>query len=407
MDFVFYVPSDPMVPHLAREALMACIADFFAPLNHHEALALAPCYLSKMFLKNAGVNGPDSWALFSFCGFLGLGMDIKFVSHCARPFQFSMDSLYIVLDNLPASLEFDATSSALQHISVRSHYGDATEVKKHIDEKIIAVHEASDVAKVHGGGLMKYASLIAQGWKLAPWLDAATMERYMGNRFQIDHPDREMAPQFPISAQAQRLNMYMQTHFAHPSKQGDALAFLKTLRAVVQRVQPVTNGCGDLMLALDTVLHGAAPRRNRRRSSSRRLDDATVPASRPVSDVPEIPEELSKRAEVDTSPVPSKGPKDMPPLPERDSGIALEVTGSTDSGCDDGSSSDAVSDDAASVAGEPAAIVKVPAIAPLACAIRPMVTVASPGKRHRRRHSEHCLGPALPVSAAPLPIALH
>lgn len=271
IDIVFHLEdmgatSNTTNLHLVREVVYATIAQFLPPNITSDKQALAPFYLSKMFLKSSAEADSDAWALFSFAGFNCPGLDIKFVCSCARPYQFSMDSLFVVLDDVVLALQQSlqsrehACEAVAQLPIVHSYYGDAEQVKQHIISKTVSLRQVSDLAVVHGGGLFKYASLVSKGWTVAPELNKALLEKYACNRFSVDFPDFGdfRGSELISTLQAQRLNTYLHTHYRSPAQSQSALVFLQTLRDVVTRASD-HNCCRALVQALSAILAPMRP----------------------------------------------------------------------------------------------------------------------------------------------------
>ncbi len=184
---LYFDAEDSSVLHLVRDALVRTLAESFDPgmtVAAAELNTFVQQYISKMFLKDEPGPQGDIWSLCSLEGCDGSpGLDIKSIVRCRRPYQFSIDSLFIDVHPFARG-----APTLVRPILVGSHYGSLSEVLEHLQLRLIAMHNSEDPAHVFGGGLFKYASLLSQGYTLALHLDQAVFERTMCARFCSDYP---------------------------------------------------------------------------------------------------------------------------------------------------------------------------------------------------------------------------
>ena len=243
LDVVFHLKGalrDDLL--LMRTLVLDTLATFLpAHVRQLDHYTLGTAFIAKMFVTPPTSRATDdAWALITLRGSAHTPqLDLKFVQHIARPFQFSIDSFQIYLDECdlaPLLAKFAPGMSALPAhplVLVESSSGNVREAARHLRERKIHVTSADEMARVHGGGLLKYCALLGKGYTCDAAVDVERMERYMCNRFFIDFPAQELTwSGAPV--QLQRLQDYMDTHlFAHsdPAR----LAFLRALHRVLLR----------------------------------------------------------------------------------------------------------------------------------------------------------------------------
>ena len=239
---------------MARDVVLAALGRLDPVWQIMDPHALGHTVLHKMFITPA--TDSEAWALFT----LGArapspSIDIKFVQTLRRPYQFSVDSFQIILDLAQLAPALDATpehglrrcQSVLPpapppRLRFESAFGDTPEALAHLQARLIAVREEEDLARVHGGGLLKYAHLLLNGFTCHASLDRTKLERYMCTRFMIDFPTGEMN-RYGLPVQWQRIADYLYTHgFATAALQ---ISFLDQLQAVLERAD--VNGVKPLI----------------------------------------------------------------------------------------------------------------------------------------------------------------
>lgn len=251
---------------------------------------LGVAYLAKMFITPPSNRATDdAWALFTLApGAPGApALDLKFVQRISRPYQFSLNSFQIVLplggeqfvanylsaigaaavahadaeadtkqadtgavvagtanaaaDAANASIAAASAASAIAGeprpptMEAVCMYGNFEAALQHVNDRVVAVSCEGDVSLIHGGGLLKYASLLCRGYTVSPQLDRARMEAMMISRFQIDYPAARYQPGGPpppgtMDAMSQRICHFMATHM--PGQYAEQANFLLVLHDV-------------------------------------------------------------------------------------------------------------------------------------------------------------------------------
>ena len=185
----------------------------------------------------SGTISEDSWALFTLVSCdSGPSIDFKFVQRCSRSYQFTVDSLYLRLDTiLPVLALSSIPDSAVLEGAAGSRSGNVERACSHLRKRLIAVDSPEEMAAIHGGGLLKYATLLSRGYHVAPELSTARLERFMCARFHIDFPMYALS-RYGTPVQMQRVHDFMATHMCgQPAR---AMAFIRTLRGVISRSWP-------------------------------------------------------------------------------------------------------------------------------------------------------------------------
>jgi hypothetical protein len=281
-----------------RDVLLGHLADTFpSVLGAADAHMLGVAYLAKMFITPPSNSGTDdAWALFTLApGAPGApALDLKFVQRISRPYQFSLNSFQIVLplsgeqsvanylsaigatavahadveaeqkkadvaidnadvagtasaaDDANALITAASASSATTAAAIAEEprpptmeavcmYGDFEAALQHVNDRVVAVSCEGDVSLIHGGGLLKYASLLCRGYTVSPHLDRARMEAMMISRFQIDYPAARYQPGGPpppgtMDAMSQRICHFMATHM--PGQYAEQANFLLVLHDI-------------------------------------------------------------------------------------------------------------------------------------------------------------------------------
>lgn len=142
----------------------------------------------------------DRWGLISLRNADGRNLELKFVEHMKRQYQFSVDSFQILLDPL-----FTRTiDGKFPSILVSSSYGHFSQAFQHLHYRLIAVKAPEEL---RGGGLLKYCDLIARGFRPINQNQMKDLQRYMCSRFFIDFRDGQ--------TQEQILFKYVTSHFGN------------------------------------------------------------------------------------------------------------------------------------------------------------------------------------------------
>lgn len=183
--------------HVIKEEVLTSLLEFFPREVAKENIGsqlLEETYMKKMVLVSDANN---RWSLYS----LGcqsnekVSIELKFVSEIKRRFEFTVDSFQIILNSyfdfgqctkesaVPVSPTF---FPSVQAVSVYSDYSEALE---HLNKRLI--HTVAP-EEIRGGGLLKYCSLLVNGYKPAYPEKMENLEPYMCSRFFIDFPSADM-----------------------------------------------------------------------------------------------------------------------------------------------------------------------------------------------------------------------
>ncbi|CAF1003424.1 unnamed protein product [Adineta steineri] len=170
------------------------------PLSNKENQCLSTeIYTDKMIRI---INEHDRWGLISLRNVDGRNLELKFVEHMKRQYQFSVDSFQILLDPLLNYIYLTKKIDLYPSIIVLSSYGNISEAFQHLHYRLIAVKAPEEL---RGGGLLKYCDLIARGFRPANQIQMKDLQRYMCSRFFIDFRDS--------LTQEQVLFKYVTSHF--------------------------------------------------------------------------------------------------------------------------------------------------------------------------------------------------
>ncbi|CAF0964779.1 unnamed protein product [Rotaria sordida] len=174
------------------------------PLSNQENQHLCTeIYTDKMIRI---INEYDRWGLISLRNADGRNLELKFVEHMKRQYQFSVDSFQILLDPLLnffyLTRKFHSNSINFPTIIVLSSYGNFSEALQHLHYRLIDVKTPEEL---RGGGLLKYCDLIARGFHPTNHIQMKDLQRYMCSRFFIDFRDS--------LTQEQVLFKYVTSHF--------------------------------------------------------------------------------------------------------------------------------------------------------------------------------------------------
>ena len=212
--------------HVIKEEVLMSLLEFFPEEVAKENIGsqlLEETYMKKMVLVSDANN---RWSLFS----LGcqsqekVSIELKFVSEIKRKFEFTVDSFQIILDSYfdfgqcaeesPVSIS-PTFFPSVQAISV---YSDYTEALEHLNGRLI--HTVAP-EEIRGGGLLKYCSLLVNGYQPAYKEKMDSLEPYMCSRFFIDFPSAEM--------QYSKIFKCVQTRFLQRGDVPTCLQFLDVL----------------------------------------------------------------------------------------------------------------------------------------------------------------------------------
>ncbi|KAJ8339899.1 hypothetical protein SKAU_G00345320 [Synaphobranchus kaupii] len=209
---------------LVLEAVLHSLLDFLPSGVNKEKMSpvtLKEAYVQKLVKVSTDA---DRWSLISLCNNDGRNIELKFVDRIRRQFEFSVDSFQIVLDPMLEQYRLRggaiASESPFPAVVVESVYGDFAEALGHLRDRLIATRRPEEI---RGGGLLKYCSLLARGFRPADPQELRSLQRYMCSRFFIDFSD--------VCVQRRKLDAYLRSHFA--GEESCRYAYLMVLRRVV------------------------------------------------------------------------------------------------------------------------------------------------------------------------------
>lgn len=111
------------------------------------------------------------------------------------------------------------------------------------------MNSPADLSEVRGGGLLKFARLLSQGWTVRPGIDLDLLRRHMVARFCADFPpSRE---RFAMPAPANQLFEYVACHLPDPDDPAPRAAFFKSVQEVV--LEAKCPGAEELTAALEAA----------------------------------------------------------------------------------------------------------------------------------------------------------
>ncbi|KAG9348858.1 hypothetical protein JZ751_029175 [Albula glossodonta] len=208
---------------LVRDVVLSSLLDFLPGGVNKEKITpitLKEAYVQKLVKVSTDT---DRWSLISLCNHDGRNVELKFVDRIRRQFEFSVDSFQIILD--PVLAHYDLKGAAMSqgcHPTVvgESMYGNFVAALGHLRDRLIATWRPEEI---RGGGLLKYCSLLARGFRPTDAGELRALQRYMCSRFFIDFPD--------VGEQRRQLEAYLRSHFT--GEETLRYAYLMVLRRVV------------------------------------------------------------------------------------------------------------------------------------------------------------------------------
>ena len=232
LDVIFGVElRDDFDLHIIKDQVLNSLFEFFpdgAQTNRISCYMLEESYVKKMVKVSTGT---DRWSLIALGDESGMNIELKFVHHMRRQYEFSVDSFQIILDPI---LSFDAAHDRESLVKVgpdffprvyaTSIYGSFSDALNHMNKRLICTKNPE---QIRGGGLLKYCYLQVCGYKPADPEAMENLEPYMCSRFFID---------FPLAnAQYTKINKYLFTRFLQQRNLTQALEFLDILLKVVSQ----------------------------------------------------------------------------------------------------------------------------------------------------------------------------
>ena len=183
--------------HVIKDAVMTSLMDFLpdqvSKCNLTSQL-MEETYVRKMVLIS---NRDVRWSLVSLgdSSSNSTTIELKFVDRIRRKYEFTVDSFQILIDSYfnfnKCAEESPVSMSQLFFPSVYalSVYHDYEEALNHLNNRLIHTEAPEEI---RGGGLLKYCSLLANGFKPADADKMSRLEPYMCSRFFIDFPTEEV-----------------------------------------------------------------------------------------------------------------------------------------------------------------------------------------------------------------------
>ena len=211
--------------HVIKEEVLTSLLTFFPEDVSTERISchlLDETYVKKKCLVSGNGN---RWSLISLGDGMNKSIELKFVSVMKRQFEFTVDSFQIILDsyfNFDKCCDVAISQSFFPSVQAVSMYRDFFEAMDHLNNRLIGT-EAPE--QIRGGGLLKYCSLLVNGFRPADREMMEKLEPYMCSRFFIDFPSAE--------AQYHILDKYVFARFLQVGQFPKSVEFLDTLFRVV------------------------------------------------------------------------------------------------------------------------------------------------------------------------------
>lgn len=214
--------------HVIKEEVLKSLLEFFPEGSFTDkitCLALEETYVKKMVLVS---NRDNRWSLFSLGDRTNTSIELKFVSLIKRQFEFTVDSFQIILDSFfnfgqcAQESPVSVTKSFFPSVQAISVYHNYSEALDHLNNHLIHTEAPEEI---RGGGLLKYCSLLVNGYRPADKQTMEKLEPYMCSRFFIDFPSAD--------AQYHKILKYITTRFMQGSPDPKCIDFLRVLFFIV------------------------------------------------------------------------------------------------------------------------------------------------------------------------------
>lgn len=230
IDLIFGVSIDREYDfHVIKEEVLMSLLNFFPEETSKERIngfLLEETYVRKMVLVMTPEN---QWSLLSLGDERGtMSIELKFVSKIRRQFEFTVDSFQIFLDDYftygqcAATSPVEISAKFFPTVHAVSVYTDYDEAMRHLNKRLI---HTTGPEEIRGGGLLKYCTLLVNGFKPVDERKMQSLEPYMCSRFFIDFPT--------ISQQYYKILKCVKTRFLSISELGKCREFLDILFTVV------------------------------------------------------------------------------------------------------------------------------------------------------------------------------
>ena len=237
IDLIFGVAiKDDSDFHVIKEAVMKSLLDFLPEIvckSNITSQLMEETYVRKMVLVS---NQNVRWSLISLGDSSSASttttIELKFVDKIRRKYEFTVDSFQILIDSYfdfnqcteesPVSM----SQTFFPSVYAISVYHDYDEAINHLNNRLIHTDAPEEI---RGGGLLKYCSLLVNGFKPADQKQMNHLEPYMCSRFFIDFPTEEV--------QYANIDKYITSRFLQHNGDGEglrkAVELLEILFAVV------------------------------------------------------------------------------------------------------------------------------------------------------------------------------
>lgn len=217
--------------HVIKDAVMTALLDFLPEgINKSNITSqlMEETYVRKMVLVS---NQKARWSLVSLgdSSSTSTTIEMKFVDKIRRRYEFTVDSFQILIDSYfdfnkcaeesPVSI----SQTFFPSVHAISVYHDYKEALDHLNKRLIHTEAPEEI---RGGGLLKYCSLLVNGFKPADEDKMARLEPYMCSRFFIDFPTEEV--------QYAKIEKYVTSRFVQREESArKGVEFLDILHSVV------------------------------------------------------------------------------------------------------------------------------------------------------------------------------
>ena len=223
--------------HVIKQAVMESLLDFLPEMvckSNITSQLMEETYVRKMVLVS---NQTSRWSLISLgdsrsTSGMAATIELKFVDKMRRKYEFTVDSFQILMDSYfdfnQCTEESPVSMSQMFFPSIYalSVYDDYDEAIDHLNNRLIHTKAPEEI---RGGGLLKYCSLLVNGFRPADLTEMRRLEPYMCSRFFIDFPTEEV--------QYAKIEKYVASRFMQHKGFGEGMQkgveFLDILYAVV------------------------------------------------------------------------------------------------------------------------------------------------------------------------------
>ena len=216
--------------HIIKGAVMTSLMDFLPEVvskNNITCQLMEETYVRKMVLVS---NQTAQWSLLSLGDSnASKTIELKFVDKIRRKYEFTVDSFQILIESYFDFNQFAEESPVaisqmfFPSVYAISVYHDYKEALNHLNNRLIHTEAPEEI---RGGGLLKFCSLLVNGFKAADPEKMGRLEPYMCSRFFIDFPTERV--------QYEKIDKYVTSKFVqHGEGVRKGVEFLDILYAVV------------------------------------------------------------------------------------------------------------------------------------------------------------------------------